>query len=129
MRAKKATYDLKLADSGAFQLGRAKSSAQQNLDEYFGRATEHLRANNFVGSVLWLRKCVEIAPGEAKYRALLARSLGTIPQFRDEAIEQFESGHPARYLECDGIDSICSIVRRDGNAFPRSGAIHENSAN
>lgn len=87
---KKTTYDLQLADSDAFQLGRAKSSAQQSLDEYFGRATEHLRANNFVGSVLWLRKCVEIAPGEAKYRALLARSLGTIPQYRDEAIKQFE---------------------------------------
>ena len=86
----KTTYDLQLADSGAFQLGRAKSAAQKNLDEYFGRATDQLRGNNFVGSVLWLRKCVEIAPGEAKYRALLARSLGTIPQYREEAIEQFE---------------------------------------
>lgn len=87
---KRATYDLQLAESGAFQLRRAKTAAQQNLEEYLGRASEHLRANNFTGSVIWLRKCVEIAPGEAKYRALLARSLATIPQYRDEAIEHFE---------------------------------------
>jgi tetratricopeptide (TPR) repeat protein len=31
-----------------------------------------------------------MAPEEAKYRALLARSLGTIPQYRNEAIQQFE---------------------------------------
>lgn len=87
---KRASYDLQLSESGAFQLRRAKTAAQQNLEEYLGRASEHLRANNFTGSVIWLRKCVEIAPGEAKYRALLARSLATIPQYRDEAIEHFE---------------------------------------
>ena len=39
---------------------------------------------------MWLRKCQEAAPEQALYRALLARSLGTVPQFRQEAIQHFE---------------------------------------
>ena len=96
---KRATYDSQLANSGAFQLRRTKTSSQGNIEMCFVRATECLRAKNFVGSVVWLRKCVEIAPDEAKYRALLARSLGTVPQYRKEAIAQFE-----RAIELDPWD-------------------------
>lgn len=87
---RKAAYDAQLASSGTYSLRRAKTASQENLEECFVRASEYLRGNNFVGSVVWLRKCVEMAPEEAKYRALLARSLGTIPQYRNEAIQQFE---------------------------------------
>jgi tetratricopeptide (TPR) repeat protein len=87
---RKAAYDAQLANSGTYNLRRPKTASQENLEECFVRASEYLRANNFVGSVVWLRKCVEMAPEEAKYRGLLARSLGTIPQYRNEAIKQFE---------------------------------------
>jgi tetratricopeptide (TPR) repeat protein len=100
---RRATYDSQLADSGAFQLRRTKSVAEQKLDEYFLRATENLRGNNLVGSVVWLRKCVEMAPEEAKYRALLGRSLATIPKYRQEAVEQFE-----RAIELDPLNAnVC----------------------
>jgi tetratricopeptide (TPR) repeat protein len=33
---------------------------------------------------------VEIAPKEAKYEALLARSLAAVPQYRQEAVHHFE---------------------------------------
>ncbi|MGD1212582.1 MAG: DnaJ domain-containing protein [Candidatus Acidiferrales bacterium] len=88
---KRAAYDKKLAASGAFNLNRETTEARETLQECFARATEYLRARNFVGSVTWLRKCVELAPGDAKYRAALARSLGTVERYRNEAIQHFET--------------------------------------
>lgn len=87
---KRATYDAQLTNSGAYQLRRNKTAAQENIALYLQRANEYIRARNFTGSVVWLRKCVEIAPDEAKYHAMLAHSLGTIPQFRGEAIREYE---------------------------------------
>jgi tetratricopeptide (TPR) repeat protein len=87
---KRAAYDAQLTTSGAYQLRRNKTAAQDNIDLYLQRANEYIRARNFVGSVVWLRKCVEIAPEDAKYHAMLAHSLGTIPQYRDEAVREYE---------------------------------------
>lgn len=88
---KRALYDKALADSGAFNLHRAKPEWLETVVECFAKASECIRAENFSGSVGWLRKCVALAPLDARYRALLARSLGTIPQYRQEAIEQFQA--------------------------------------
>jgi tetratricopeptide (TPR) repeat protein len=87
---KRATYDAQLTNSGVYNLRRIKTVSQKNIEDCFSHATECLHAENFVGSVTWLRRCVEMAPEEAKYRALLARSLWTIPQYRNEAIEQYK---------------------------------------
>jgi tetratricopeptide (TPR) repeat protein len=56
----------------------------------FVRASELLRARNFAGSIVWLRKCVDLAPGDSKYHAMLARSLSTLAEYRDEAILHYE---------------------------------------
>jgi curved DNA-binding protein CbpA len=87
---KRATYDAQLANSGVYNLRRFKTASQKNIEDCFLHATECLRAENFVGSITWLRKCVEMAPEDAQYRALLARSLGTVPQYRNQAIEQYK---------------------------------------
>ena len=87
---KRSAYDTQLAHSNVYKLGRSKSPYQKDIDDCLLNATQCLRADNFVGSVVWLRKCVELAPEDAQFRALLARSLGTIPQYRNEAIEQYE---------------------------------------
>jgi tetratricopeptide (TPR) repeat protein len=97
---KRATYDAQLSDSGAYYLRRTKSASQTTLDDSFARASELLKASNFVASVPWLRKCVEIAPENAQYRALLARSLGMVPQYRNDAIAQFE-----RAVELDPLNT------------------------
>jgi tetratricopeptide (TPR) repeat protein len=88
---KRAAYDKKLAVSGAFSLHRGTTEWRETLEDCFTRATECLRARNFVGSVVWLRKCVDIAPNDAKYHAMLARSLGTVAQYHNEAIKHFET--------------------------------------
>ena len=88
--SERAAYDKMLAASGAFSLERAKSESQETLEECLQQATQCLNARNFAGSIVWLRKCVAIAPEIGKYRAMLARSLANVKGYRNEAIEQFE---------------------------------------
>jgi tetratricopeptide (TPR) repeat protein len=87
---KRARYDKLLVTAGAFTLGQDKTESQETVEECLARAKENLRAHNFAGSILWLRKCLEIAPDVAKYHAMLARSLAAVPQYRQEAIGRFE---------------------------------------
>jgi len=87
---RRAAYDKRLAGMGGFTMQRGKSGAAGDIDAWMERANECLRAKNFVGSIVWLRKCLQASPEQASYHALLARSLGTIPQYQDEAIELFQ---------------------------------------
>ena len=87
--AKRAAYDKQIAAAGAFTLGQEKTESQETVDECLMQAKQCLRARNFAGSLLWLRKCVELEPEVAKYHAMLARSLAVIPQYRQEAIHHF----------------------------------------
>jgi curved DNA-binding protein CbpA len=87
---RRAAYDKSLAAAGGFRMQREKTGAEESLDEWMNRANECLRAKNFVGSIVWLRKCHEAAPESALYMAMLARSLGTISQYENEAVELFQ---------------------------------------
>jgi tetratricopeptide (TPR) repeat protein len=87
---KRAAYDKCLAAVGAFSMHREKTEFEESVEEWLKRANECLRAKNFVGSIVWLRKCLETAPEQALYHALLAHSLGTLPQYRNEAVEHFQ---------------------------------------
>lgn len=85
---KRAAYDKHIA-AGVFTLGQEKTETEETVDECLSRAKQALRAHNFAGSILWLRKCVEIAPNVAKHHAMLARSLAAIPQYRQDAVRHF----------------------------------------
>jgi tetratricopeptide (TPR) repeat protein len=98
---KRGQYDAHLSTSGAFHLNRAKTAAQETVEQCFSRANECLRAENFVGSIVWLRKCVDMSPDEARYHALLAQSLSTVSQYRQEAIREFE-----RAIELNPWDTV-----------------------
>jgi curved DNA-binding protein CbpA len=87
---KRASYDQQLAATGAFTLGQSKAESPESVDECFTRAKQCLRAHDTPGSILWLRQCVAIAPAVPKYHAILARSLAGVPEYRQEAIQQFE---------------------------------------
>jgi tetratricopeptide (TPR) repeat protein len=86
---KRAAYDKQIAAAGAFTLGQDKTETEETVDDCLTRAKQALRAHNFAGSILWLRKCVEIAPNVAKHHAMLARSLAAIPQYRQDAVRHF----------------------------------------
>jgi tetratricopeptide (TPR) repeat protein len=87
---KRAIYDKQLAAEGAFTLGTEKSEAEETVEDCLAQAKQYLRAHNFAGSILCLRKCVELAPDVAKYHAILARSLATVPQYRQDAVHHFK---------------------------------------
>jgi tetratricopeptide (TPR) repeat protein len=87
----RAVYDKQLAASQAFRMRRDKTEGQETIHECLIRANACIGARNFVGSIVWLRKCVAIAPSDAKYHAMLARSLSTVSQYRNEALQEFES--------------------------------------
>ena len=87
---KRASYDKQLAQRGAFTLGQEKTEAQETVDECFIQAKQCLYAHNYPGSIMWLRKCVELAPDVAKYQAILARSLAAVPQYRQDAVFHFQ---------------------------------------
>jgi len=86
---KRAAYDKQIAAAGAFVLGQEKTESEATVDECLTRAKQAVRARNFAGSILWLRKCVEIAPNVAKHHAMLARSLAAFPQYRQDAVRHF----------------------------------------
>jgi tetratricopeptide (TPR) repeat protein len=87
---KRAAYDKRLAAMGGFSMHREKTGTEESIGEWMNRAKECLRAENFVGSIIWLRKCHEASPESALYLAMLARSLGTIAQYEEEAVDLFQ---------------------------------------
>ncbi len=93
-------YDQRLAESGAFTLGQNKTQTQKSAEECLQKGRECLRARNFAGSILWLRKAAEMEPNSSKYHALLARSLAVVPQYRREAVGHFEKA-----LELDPLNA------------------------
>jgi hypothetical protein len=83
-------YDERLAASGAFTLGRRQSELQKTAVECMEKARECSKAQNSGGTILWLRKAVEMEPNSYRYHALLARALSGVVPLRREAIEHFE---------------------------------------
>ena len=45
---------------------------------------------NFAASILWLHRAIECEPNCSSHRAMLGRCLSAIPEYRREAVEQFE---------------------------------------
>ena len=83
-------YDKALAKMGGLNIHRERRGTEESAEGWLERANQCLRAKNFAGSVVWLRKCVEAAPQHASYHAMLARSLATLPQYHNEAIDHFQ---------------------------------------
>ena len=58
--------------------------------ECLERSRECLAVKNYVGSILWLRRAIEVDPRSPAYRTMLGHSLAAVPEYRHEAVEQFE---------------------------------------
>jgi hypothetical protein len=86
----KKRYDSSLERADAFKLGKERPERERLAHECLEKAQECLAAKNFVGSILWLRRAIEAKPDSSKYRTMLGRSLAAVPEYRREAVEQFE---------------------------------------
>ncbi len=76
--------------AGAYENGEDGAEARLLAQECLENAEHCWAAKNYVGSILWLRRAIEAEPGSSKYRAMLGRSLAAVPEYRHEAVEQFE---------------------------------------
>jgi curved DNA-binding protein CbpA len=82
----KKDYDAHLRDSVDGKAVNFRNLAQGYID----KAHECMAEKNFSGSILWLHRAIESEPGSAGYRVTLGRCLSAIPEYRREAVEQFE---------------------------------------
>jgi curved DNA-binding protein CbpA len=78
-------------DSRLIRKPQQKSSEnQQSAQECLERSRECLAVKNYIGSILWLRRAIEVEPDSSSYRAMLGHSLAAVPEYRHEAVEQFQ---------------------------------------
>jgi curved DNA-binding protein CbpA len=82
----KARYDAELLQIPGPEQQELTRLAQQWLQ----KAQQCLAEKNYIGSILWLRRAIENEPKCSSFRALLAGSLAQFPEYRREAVEQFE---------------------------------------
>ncbi len=66
------------------------TDSRKLAQEYLNKAQECMAEKNFAGCILWLHRAIESEPGSSSHRAMLGRCLSAIPEYRREAIEQFE---------------------------------------
>jgi len=83
----KKEYDLLLARGAA---GNGSSDSRGLAQGYLQKAQECMAEKNIAGSILWLHRAIESEPGSSSHRAMLGRCLSAVPEYRREAIEQFE---------------------------------------
>jgi len=79
-------YDALLARGSS----EVPSDARKRVRGYLDKAQECMAEKNFAACILWLHRAIECEPNSSSHRAMLGRCLSTIPEYRKEAVEQFE---------------------------------------
>ena len=82
----KEEYDLLLARGSE----REPSDSRELTQGYMEKAQECMAEKNYAASILWLHRAIECEPNSSSHRAMLGRCLSAIPEYRREAVEQFE---------------------------------------
>jgi len=82
----KRQYDSRLVS----QLREVTSHSAGSALPCLEKSRECLAVKNYIGSILWLRRAVEVEPLSATYRVMLGHSLAAVPEYRQEAIEQLQ---------------------------------------
>jgi hypothetical protein len=84
--ATKAEYDARFARGPVAGPPDARRLAQESLD----KAQECIAEKNLAGCILWLHRAIDSEPNSSSHRALLGQCLSAIPEYRREAVQQFE---------------------------------------
>jgi tetratricopeptide (TPR) repeat protein len=82
----KKEYDLRLADT----VEERPLSSGKLAQGYLDKALECIAEKNVSGCILWLHRAIEYEPNCSSHREMLGRCLSTIPEYRREAVEEFE---------------------------------------
>ena len=84
--ASKKQYDSRLAQAAGQELFGPKRITREFLE----KVQECLAEKNYIAAILWLRRAIEVEPDSPTYRAMLGDCLAAVPEYRQEAVEQFE---------------------------------------
>jgi len=66
------------------------SDAQTNPSEFVEKARECMAEKNYAASILWMHRAIANEPNSSNFRYMLGQCLSAIPEYRREAVEQFE---------------------------------------
>ena len=77
-------------DANLRRIAEQQSEPKRLAARYLETARACLAEENYIGSILWLRRAIENEPNSSSYRAMLGLSLAHVPEYRREAAEQFE---------------------------------------
>lgn len=78
-------------DEEVLQIPGPEQQERERLTrEALEKAHQCLAEKNYIGSILWLHRAIENEPHCSSYRAMLGESLAQVPEYRREAVEQFE---------------------------------------
>jgi tetratricopeptide (TPR) repeat protein len=75
---------------GVHEPSEQRREGQLLPQECMKNAQTCVGAKNYVGSIPWLRRAIDLEPHSSASRTMLGRSLAAIPEYRHEAVEQFE---------------------------------------
>jgi len=104
-----------LASDGAMKAERPlekESEIHPIAQECLAQADLCLLARNYVGSILWLRRAIEVEPHCSEYRTMLGRSLAAVPEYRHEAVEQFEKAIDLDSLNVEAHFQYAQLLER-----------------
>lgn len=82
----KKEYDSLLKDRSHEEL----HDSRKLTEGFLAKAHQCMAEKNFAGCILWLHRAIESEPNSSSHRAMLGRCLSSIPEYRREAVQQFE---------------------------------------
>ena len=79
-------YDFLLSN----QFAESQSVNSIKPSEFVEKARQCMAEKNYAASILWMHRAIGNDPNSSDYRVMLGQCLSAIPEYRREAIQQFE---------------------------------------
>ena len=79
-------YDFLLVN----QFAETQPDTQTQASDFVEKARQCMAEKNYAASILWMHRAIGNEPNSSDYRVMLGQCLSAIPEYRREAIEQFE---------------------------------------
>jgi tetratricopeptide (TPR) repeat protein len=72
------------------QFAEMQSDTLTKTSDFVEKARQCMAEKNYAASILWMHRAIGNEPNSSDYRVMLGECLSAIPEYRREAIEQFE---------------------------------------
>lgn len=72
------------------EFGEMQSDTQTKASDFVEKARQCMAEKNYAASILWMHRAIGNEPNSSDYRVMLGQCLSAIPEYRREAVQQFE---------------------------------------